>query len=72
VVNIKKQICYMKKIILLLLVGSVFSSCSLFQKKYGCPTSGAAVGAERLESGDRKAIRAAQKSKFRGGKKFKK
>lgn len=61
----------MKKIILFVLIGSSLSGCSLFQKKYGCPTSGAAIGAERLESGDRKAIRAAQKSKFRGGKKFK-
>lgn len=61
----------MKKFILLILIGGNLSSCSLFQKKYGCPSSGAAMGAERLESGDRKAIRAAQKSKFRGGKKFK-
>ncbi len=58
-----------KGIWLLLLIGSL-SSCSLFKPKYGCPGSGAAVGAERLESGDRKAIRAASKSKFRGGKKF--
>ena len=38
-------------------------------RKTGCPTSGAAIGAERLASGDQKAIRASNKSKFKGKRK---
>jgi len=39
-------------------------------RKTGCPTSGAAIGAERLASGDPNAIRAANKSKFKGKRKI--
>jgi hypothetical protein len=62
----------MKKLILPLAVLILASSCSIFQKKdkYGCPTSGSAIGAEKLASGDPKALKAAKKSKYRGGKKF--
>jgi hypothetical protein len=31
----------------------IFSSCSVFAPKYGCPGSGKAVGAERLLSGEK-------------------
>ena len=41
----------------------------LRSRKTGCPTSGAAIGAERLASGDPKAIRASNKSKFKGKRK---
>ncbi len=49
------------------------SSCAIFRKKekYGCPVSGSAVGAEKLASGDPKASKAASKSKYKGGNKFK-
>jgi hypothetical protein len=62
----------MKKILLPLAVIVLLSSCAIFQKKekYGCPTSGAAVGAEKIASGDPKALKAASKSKYKGGKKF--
>ncbi|MFC4262421.1 hypothetical protein ACFOWM_06015 [Ferruginibacter yonginensis] len=62
----------MKKIILAVTVITLISSCSLFRKseKYGCPTSGSAQGAEKLASGDPKALKAASKSKYKGGKKF--
>ncbi len=49
-------------------------SCSIFKgsQKTGCPMSGAAIGAERLMSNDRKVLRAARKSKFKGDKPFRK
>ena len=58
----------MKKILLSLLVISFMSSCFIFKKKekYGCPTNGRNVGAEKIASGDEKAIRASNKAKFRG------
>lgn len=62
----------MKKSFLLLGVIVVFaSSCSLFRKKetYGCPTDGRNIGAERIASGDEKAIKAASKAKYKGGRK---
>jgi ethanolamine utilization microcompartment shell protein EutL len=46
----------------------MFSGCFVFQKrtKYGCPTNGKNVGAEKILSGDRAAIKAARKAgKFR-------
>ncbi|MEJ7609549.1 MAG: hypothetical protein WKF88_00060 [Ferruginibacter sp.] len=63
----------MKKAILSITVIAVLSSCFIFRKKekYGCPTTGSAVGAEKLSSGDPKAVRAAGKSKYKGGDKFK-
>lgn len=58
----------MKKIILAFVVVSMLSSCFIFKKKekYGCPTNGRNVGAEKLASGDEKAIKASNKAKFRG------
>ena len=47
----------------------LLSGCSLFRKnvKYGCPTDGRNVGAEKIASGDPKSIKAANKAKYRGG-----
>jgi uncharacterized protein YceK len=60
----------MKNILITLCVIGLFSSCSMLRsRKTGCPTSGAAIGAERLASGDPKAIRASNKSKFKGKRK---
>jgi len=58
----------MKKIILSLLVLSVLSSCFIFKKKekYGCPTNGRSMGAEKLAADDPKAMKANKKAKFRG------
>jgi hypothetical protein len=38
-------------------------SCNLFKPKYGCPTNGKNVGAEKLVSGDPEAEKAARKAK---------
>jgi len=61
----------MKKILLLILITTSVSSCFIFRKKekVGCPTSGAAIGAERIAAGDEKAIRASNKAKYKGGRK---
>ncbi|MBC7936557.1 MAG: hypothetical protein H7Y86_14500 [Rhizobacter sp.] len=58
----------MKKIVLSLFVLSLLSSCFIFKKKekYGCPTNGRNVGAEKIASGDEKAIKASNKARFRG------
>jgi len=39
------------------------TSCNLFKPKYGCPTNGKNIGAERLLSGDAAAEKAARKAK---------
>jgi ethanolamine utilization microcompartment shell protein EutL len=46
----------------------MFSGCSIFlREKYGCPTNGKNIGAERILSGDKAAIKAARKAgKFKG------
>ena len=65
----------MKKILLLFIcVSFLLSGCfisRIFSKKdkYGCPTDGRNVGAEKILSGDKKAISAEKKAKYRGGKK---
>jgi hypothetical protein len=38
-------------------------SCSLFKPKYGCPSNGKNVGAEKLLSGDPAAEKSARKAK---------
>lgn len=56
----------MKKIIIILAIcGFIFSGCSIFRRheKYGCPTNGKNIGAERILSGDKAAIKAARKAK---------
>jgi hypothetical protein len=59
----------MRKILLLVLCVYALSSCSLFRKnvKYGCPTNGRNVGAEKLLSGDPKSVKASKKAKYKGG-----
>ena len=59
----------MRQIFLITIGAFLFSSCSLFRKntKYGCPTDGRNVGAEKIASGDPKAIKAASKAKYKGG-----
>jgi hypothetical protein len=50
----------------------ILSSCSLWNKvfgpKYGCPSNGRNVGAEKLLSGDMstKEMKKARKAKFKG------
>jgi len=45
----------------------MLSSCrilnSIFKPKYGCPSNGKNVGAEKIASGDPKAIKSAKKAK---------
>lgn len=61
----------MKKILFIATV-IVFTSCSLLRKKdkYGCPTNGRNVGAEKLLSGDKAAIKAEKKAKYKGIKSY--
>jgi hypothetical protein len=61
----------MKKIVLFaVIISMMLSGCSIFKRKEGCPTSGAAIGAEQLLSGDAKTIRKASKAKFKVKSKF--
>lgn len=61
----------MKKIIFAFACISFLSGCFIFRKKdkYGCPSNGRNVGAEKLASGDPKALKASSKAKYRGGNK---
>ena len=54
----------MKKIFFVVLCAWMFSGCFIFKKKekYGCPTNGKNVGAEKILSGDKEAIKAARKA----------
>lgn len=55
----------MKKLLIGITIITLFTGCFIFQKKekYGCPTNGKNIGAERLLSGDKEAIKAARKAK---------
>ena len=55
----------MKKLLSLWYCIWTFSGCSIFKKneKYGCPTNGKNVGAEKILSGDKDAIKAARKAR---------
>ena len=55
----------MKKILIVAFLAWMLTGCSIFRKneKYGCPTNGKNVGAERILSGDKDAIKAAKKAK---------
>lgn len=59
-------------ILLVVCVSFILSSCSMWNKvfgpKYGCPSNGRNVGAEKLLSGDmsKKEMRQARKAKFKG------
>ncbi|MFN8242924.1 MAG: hypothetical protein U0X40_02615 [Ferruginibacter sp.] len=65
----------MKKLFFALMAVSLLSSgcfiSRLFGKKdkVGCPTNGRNVGAEKILSGDKKAIEAERKAKYKGGRK---
>jgi acyl CoA:acetate/3-ketoacid CoA transferase alpha subunit len=54
----------MKKILIGVICCYMFAGCSIFKKqeKYGCPTNGKNVGAEKILSGDRASIKAAKKA----------
>ncbi|MBS1737461.1 MAG: hypothetical protein JSS98_12760 [Bacteroidetes bacterium] len=53
----------MRKWLFIFLSMIIFTGCSIFQKqKYGCPTNGKNIGAERILSGDKAAIKAAKKA----------
>lgn len=55
----------MKKLLIVLICCWMFSGCSLLrrQEKYGCPTNGKNIGAEKVLSGDKDAIKAMRKAK---------
>ncbi|HEY5406926.1 MAG TPA: lipoprotein [Ginsengibacter sp.] len=55
----------MKKILIVAFFVWMLAGCSIFRKneKYGCPTNGKNIGAERILSGDKDAIKAAKKAK---------
>ncbi|MEO5647849.1 MAG: hypothetical protein ABIQ56_05770 [Chitinophagaceae bacterium] len=55
----------MKKILIGFACLMLFSGCSIFRSKtkYGCPSDGKNVGAEKLMSGDPAALKAAKKAK---------
>lgn len=55
----------MKKLFITACVAAMLPGCSVFKKKetYGCPTNGKNVGAEKILSGDKDAIKAAKKAK---------
>lgn len=61
----------MKKIIIAFTCIAFLSGCFIFKKKdkYGCPSNGRNVGAEKLAAGDPKATKASNKAKFKGGNK---
>lgn len=61
----------MKKFILGFIVLSLMNSCFIFKKKekYGCPSNGRNVGAEKIAAGDEKSIKASNKAKYKGGRK---
>ncbi|HEX6190754.1 MAG TPA: hypothetical protein VFZ42_00250 [Chitinophagaceae bacterium] len=44
-------------------VSMLLMACNLFKPKYGCPTNGKNIGAEKLASGDPEAEKAARKAK---------
>ena len=66
----------MKKILLaFIFVSFLLSGCfisRIFSKKdkYGCPTNGRNIGAEKIASGDKKAMAAEKKAKYKGGRKY--
>ena len=60
----------MKKILIAIIGMYFLSACSVFRKteKYGCPSNGRNIGAEKLAAGDEKAMKANAKAKYKGGK----
>jgi hypothetical protein len=75
--TLNKFYLYNMKKAIILLTASVFLLNGCFisrifhkQEKYGCPTNGRNVGAEKIVSGDKKAIAAEKKAKYKGGRKY--
>ena len=60
----------MKNFLIAILGMYFLSACSVFRKteKYGCPSNGRNIGAEKLAAGDEKAMKASSKAKYKGGK----
>jgi hypothetical protein len=62
----------LRSILMFVTVSFILSSCSVWNKvfppKYGCPSDGRNVGAEKLLSGDmsKKEMKKVKKAKFRG------
>jgi hypothetical protein len=62
----------LRSILLFVTMSFILSSCSLWSKvfgpKYGCPSNGRNVGAEKLLSGDmsKKEMKKARRAKFKG------
>ena len=61
----------MKKLLAYFFCIYLLSACSLFRKneKYGCPTNGRNIGAEKLAADDGKAMKESSKAKYKGGRK---
>ena len=59
----------MKKILVAFVCLSFLSGCFIFKKKdkYGCPTDGRNVGAEKIAAGDPAALKSSRKAKYKGG-----
>ena len=59
----------MKKILAAVIGIAFLSGCFVFKKKdkYGCPTNGRNIGAEKIAAGDEDAIKASSKAKYKGG-----
>ena len=54
----------MKRLLIIALSGYLLAGCSLFSnQKLGCKTNGKNIGAERILSGDKQAMKAAKKAK---------
>jgi len=56
----------MKNILTIIVLVSfmiAMASCNVFKPKYGCPTNGKNIGAEKLAAGDPGAEKAARKAK---------
>jgi len=62
----------MRKIIIAFACISFLSGCFIFQKKdkYGCPSNGSNIGAEKLAAGDEKALKAESNAKYKGRKSY--
>jgi hypothetical protein len=56
----------MKNVLTIIILVSfmiAMASCNVFKPKYGCPTNGKNIGAEKLAAGDPEAEKAARKAK---------
>ncbi|MEP7145228.1 MAG: hypothetical protein ABI707_20250 [Ferruginibacter sp.] len=61
----------MRKFIVAFACISFLGGCFVFQKKdkYGCPSNGRNIGAEKLAAGDEDALKKSEKAKYKGGRK---